>query len=296
MAVSTMMPRQVGRPLAVAATGFAFNKFPSNPLSDVVGTSSNRTTISFTTGAAHTWGASYTEIDPSLSADCDGIAINMRSVTGAGATNSSTLLRIGTGAGGAETTWATIAIGYGAYASGAGAEYGGGIYIPGRITSGTRVAVKAQSARASLSCSAIFTFLRSDKTVDFGSPVSMCFDEATSKGVDLTAPGSLNTKSEWTELVASTSQAFTALSIGVQGAASTDIGTGNALIDIGTGAGGVESVLIPDIHTYISGGNEQITPFTPTTYGVDIPSGTRIVGRFARSAATQTLDICLAGA
>lgn len=271
--------------------GRALDKLPSNPLSDQVGTSSNRNTITCTTGAAHTWG-SYVEIDPSLSADCDGIVINMRSLHSAAATDSSTLLRIGTGPA-TETTWAIIGVGYNSYSSGAGAACCEYLIIPGRIPSGTRVAVSAQSARATLTVAAVFTFLASDKTIDYvNPPVSIGYDTATSRGITLTAPGSLNTKGAWTVISASTSAAFTALALGFQGAAGTNMNKTGLLVDIGVGPADQEVVIIPDIYL-MANANEEITAFSPVSYGVNIPAGSRLVARYARANAGNALDLCV---
>jgi len=60
-------------------------------------------------------------------------------------------------------------------------------------------------------------------------------------------------------------------------------------IDIATGAGGSEVVLIPDVHYHINltGASEISLPFN---FKVDIVAGTRIAAR-AANPATETIDV-----
>jgi hypothetical protein len=108
----------------------------------------------------------------------------------------------------------------------------------------------------------------------------------TSKGVAVTVPGSTNTKGAWTQLVASTSAAFSALLITAQGNGDTSFTGANALVDIGIGGSGSETVLISDIHLIVAA-SETFISTVPMTYGVAIPSGTRISARWACSSAPR---------
>lgn len=98
-------------------------------------------------------------------------------------------------------------------------------------------------------------------------------------GVAFTDPGSLNTKGAWTELVASSAGGDGLVVSGIcYNQTLTD-----RLVDIGTGGAGSEQVLIPDL--YVPQGSDTIS-LGPMFFPIPIPAGTRIAGRFARSAAS----------
>lgn len=237
---------------------------------------------------------SWVEVDPSLSADAAGVIIYATAALSTGTTNSSTLLQIGTGAGGAETVWATIGVGY----RGTSAMFtppNPPHVVPGFIAAGTRVALRARSAIANQPTDPIVVFLPATKTLDFGAPVTWQADTATSRGLTLTAPGSLNTKGAWTEMVASTSGDLNALCICPQGAGGTAMSATGVLVDIGIGASTAETVLIADVHGF--GNTAEFYGWrNPMTYGVNIPAGSRISARYARNNAGNAVDLILVGA
>ena len=262
---------------------------PPVPTTDAVATGSSiRSSFSLTASATPHSPGSWVEVDPSLSTDSDYVHIFMNTATNTTATDTSTLIEIGTGAAGAETVWATIPVGYGdSYAK---------YMIPGRIAAGTRVAIRYRSAVASKATgNIIVTFGRVHAGADLGTPATFGVNTATSKGVTLTAPGSLNTKSAWTQIVASTSVDLVALLVAVQGAGGTNMNGSGVLVDIGIGASGAESVLIPDIYLF-GGAAELYTPRMLTTFGVDVPSGSRLAARYARANAGNAIDLTLIGA
>lgn len=96
---------------------------------------------------------------------------------------------------------------------------------------------------------------------------------ASSSGTQVTPPGSANTKGSWVELVAATAGAADGLILCCQ---IGDTGIADFLIDIGTGAGGAETVLIPNIlFSYGTSDGPPGTAFFP----IQIPAGTRIAAR-----------------
>lgn len=278
--------------VSTVSLGSASDQFPSALLDDgVAAASSTRVAVTAVADVTpHTVGA-WVEVDASLSAAASGVRVALTASTNLTANNSSTLLDIGIGAGGAETVWATIGVGYIA-SSTAASIYP--LVVPGRIAAGTRVAVRARSAITLQNVVAEYSFFGA-KTTALGAPVTYQADIATSHGLALAAPGSLNTKGAWTELVASTATALAALLVTAQGNEGAAMGTLGLLLDIGVGAAGSEVVVIPDI-SYRATTAEVLQARSPTTYGLVIPAGSRIAARYARAATTESLDVLLVGA
>lgn len=264
------------------ATASLSDQYASPLTTDGVDTATSvRSTIAATASATpHTWG-SWVEVDPSLSAAVNRTMLWVTNAMFSNGVNTSTLLQLGTGGAGAETAFATIGVGY--------AQTDRMHVIPGTIAAGTRVAMRVQSAVVSQAVSPVVGFSAA-KDLNAAAPVSIGADTATSRGVTITAPGSLNTKGAWTELTASTSRAFTVLSLFPQGAGGTSFATGAAIIDIGIGGSGAETVLIPDVHLFVHS-SELLNPRSPLAYGVDVPAGTRLSARYARSNANNPLDL-----
>lgn len=235
-------------------------------------------------------GASWVQVDASLSADAGGVAIYLTAGTSVVATDSSTLLEIATGAAASEVVWATVPIGYRLSNNGGLAP----IIVPGHIAAGSRVSVRCRSAIASKSITAVVAFLGTKDTA-LGAPTTYQVNTGTSGGLVLTAPGSLNTKGAWAQLVASTAADLAALAIGFQGATVATNANGGLLIDIGIGGAGSEAVLISDIYLDVSS-NEGLAPRSPVVYGVEVPAGSRLSARYARSSANNAVDLVLIGA
>lgn len=102
----------------------------------------------------------------------------------------------------------------------------------------------------------------------------------SSSGTTVTSSVSLNTKGSWTQLIASTPFACSALML------IASYGTSSHLLDIGVGGSGSEQILIPDIH--YSGVN--VVPQI-TVYPVRIPEGSRIAARLASAASSNTTSL-----
>lgn len=267
--------------------GSVADQFPSNPTSNGVTTASsirNTTTIT-AAGTANTWG-SWVQVHSSLTADIDRLHLMIQAATAANGVDTSTLLQLGTGGSGSETAFITIAVGY---STGPRA-----FTIPGFIASGTRVSARLASQVTSKSVDVISTVFPA-KTSHVTAPVAYGVDTANSRGVLLSAPGSLNTKGAWTEITASTSAAHTALLVCPQGGGATNISSANVLIDIGIGASSSETVIIGDLHG-VTTASESITWTTPMLYGLDVPSGSRLSARYQRANANNTVDLFLVAA
>lgn len=265
--------------------------YPSSPLSDgVASASSSRTAVTVTASSTphSTAGASWVEVEPSLSADADGIVLYADVATNGNSVDTSTLLEIGLGGAGAEVVWTTIPVGYRPAGTGP-------TRVPGGIPAGSRVSFRLRSAVASKSVGPIHVAFE-PATVGLLAPVTIGADTATSRGVTLTAPGSLNTKGPWTELAASTPEDLTVIYLGPQGAGSTNfISAVGLLIDLGIGPSGSEQVVVGDVGIS-SSSQELLTIRFPMTYAVDVPAGSRLVARYARGASTIPLDLIVVGA
>jgi hypothetical protein len=112
----------------------------------------------------------------------------------------------------------------------------------------------------------------------------------TTTGVTLTASASANTKGSYTEIAASSSFACTAVQVHILLTTSTD-GL-QFLTDIATGAGGAESVVIPDIildNPINTGGSSFGSGFW--VLPLAIAASTRIAGRIACSTGSSTAVI-----
>lgn len=264
--------------------GSATDYYPDAPLTDGYASNARNAVVATASASTNTWGA-WVEITPSLSADSDGVSIYISSSLFGSATNHSDLIQIGTGASASETAWATFAVGYRAPPM-----Y---LMVPGRLTAGTRVAVRVQSSVSSVAISAVYTFLGA-KTPGLGAPVSHGFDTATSQGVTLDAPAGAD-EGAWTEIVASTAAEISALMVTIQGAGVTTMANASLVVDIGLGASGSESPILENL-AFFSNSFEYISTLGPSTWGVSIPAGSRISARYVRNSASNAADLCIVGA
>jgi hypothetical protein len=103
--------------------------------------------------------------------------------------------------------------------------------------------------------------------------------------VALTAPGSTNTKSAWTQLSASAPFDVAGLWVTVSAGGAN----GSALFDIGIGGAGSEQVIVPNVPVRRNGGANFGSG--PIVLPVAIPAGTRIAARYQSSATTNTLVV-----
>lgn len=256
--------------------------------------SSSRPTVSATADAStpHGTGGAWVEIDASLSDDIDVIVFSPTTATATSATNTSTIMEIGVGAAASEVVVASLIVG-GRRGVATNEAQGLDEWIPGRIAAGSRVAYRVRSAVLSKTVAGRFHFYSCDTAL--GAAQSYGHDTATSAGVALTAPGSLNTKGAWTEITASTSADISMLGIHIGQTTTTGNANASALIDIGVGSGGAEVVVVPDLAATIS--NQEAAALNSMGFcAVSIPAGSRIAARYARNATGAVCDLSLSGA
>lgn len=273
------------------------------PTGDASTSSSEAWPASLTAGSAHTKGA-WQQAVASTTIDTYGLMVFNSTATSSSATDTSMLVDIGVGGAGAEVPIVSnLAMGW---RTDKYMEYRVPVYIP----RGTRIAARCQSAVASASVGVILVPMARSLTGQtphgFGiqpwgfsgtaaSVAGLNANTATSKGTNLTIPGANNTKGAWVELVTTTAESYTALMVGVQGAADTTQGATTQLIDIGVGASGSEVVVVPNIYT-VTASSEAVTVPDSGAWLVDVPAGSRIAARYQLSSITNTnLDVIVYG-
>lgn len=124
------------------------------------------------------------------------------------------------------------------------------------------------------------------------------YTEATSRGVAIDPGGTANTKSAWTQLVASTSFGVDSIYVMVgQNADTTRTATATCLLDIGVGASSSEFAMVPDLFlrwtTTLDGPQINIGPVP-----CYIPAGSRVSARAQCTditAGDRTLDVAVVG-
>lgn len=259
---------------------------PDN-ISTTTGNINSVTCVGSTTPNNFSTPGAWVEIDASLSADASGVWVIIDTAVGVGATVTSTMLQIGTGASSSETVWATITV------SNAGSV--NNIFVPGFIASGTRVAVRVFSAAESdKSVTARYAFasgsnISAPTTYNGSSPAT------AAQGVSVSTGSA--TEGAWTEISSSTSEDIdvAALFIGFAG----DVGVSASVflqLDIGYGAASSE-VAVAEHIIYDLFNSETYRVKTPNAVLLPetIPAGSRLVVRamVTTAASLPTIDVAL---
>jgi hypothetical protein len=229
--------------------------------------------VTVTANATANTKGSWTQLIASSSGNTSSIVVSAAGVAAAATTNTATLLDIGTGASGSETTIiADVAVG----ASGsAGQGVNNSFEIPFKIPSGTRISARIQSVVAGGKTASISAFLMDLGNYDTA-PTSVDVigaDTANSKGISFSgASGS------WNEAIASTSRDYRAVCC-VLSSHNSDVAGITITWDVGIGASGSE-VVFGGGRAPVSS-NEVISNATPYNYlfGRKIPAGSRLAVR-----------------
>jgi hypothetical protein len=194
---------------------------------------SSATTVTANT-SAHTKG-SYSQLIASTASNASLLVVLVGGIH-AGNTNTATLVDIATGASGSETdVAANIAVGGASVAS--TAPNGIVIPIPLKVPSGTRLSARIQSVVTGGKTASVTAFLfdsgdyaTAPTTVDV-----LGTNTATSEGTQLS-----NTANAWAQIIASTSQAYRAISM-VPSLFGNNADTRTVRYEIGVGASGSEA-------------------------------------------------------
>ena len=265
-----------------------FGAGPNTSSTPTVSTGNANPTASAT---LHTKGA-WTQMTASLATESALLVMNFREL-GVANTETSMLIDIGVGASGSETVIVPdLAIG-GAQAGGNNGTAQLCVWIPVRIASGTRVAIRCQAAIASDGCSSGFSFFGFAGTNALV-PVSVDVlgtSTTTSRGTAMSgASGS------YVEIVASTSQRYRAIVI-VPSVPTNNVTTARVVrYTAAFGAAGAEVDIGSSLAEYNT--NEAVRSFGPSPIipiGCNIPAGSRLAVKHDISANPGDHACCLIG-
>jgi hypothetical protein len=248
----------------------------------------------------HTKGA-WVEVEASTSAEWAGVRVIRHTALNVAATDTSTLLDIGLGASGSEVVVVSnLPVGY--------SITGGGFDLPIRVPTGTRVAVRVQSARASQTAAFRLVPWTGEGVAGsrtYQTATTYGANTATSRGVTVTASaGTINTFGAWTSIVAATSAPIRAMVVGIQGNGDTDLAASAWRLEIGYGGAGSEQAIatlgaIASSSEAMSStpGSLHTVP-TDVPFTVSIPEGARLVARLMTATSTTTnpaVDVAVIG-
>lgn len=232
---------------------------------------------SVASGAVANTKGSWVELIASTSRPGAGIYLIIPITVAATSQNRSSLIDIGIGPNGSERVLVpNINLGM---ASGPRA-----ILIPIYVPAGSRLSVRHANATVPISIAMQLVVMHAGRNpllyagtraTDYGTVT------ASSGGPQLTAPGSINTKSAWTELVAATSYPMRWLIPFVTPVNSGNNGAADYLVDIGVGASGSERAVVSNLVVRTTTNEEAL--YAPIGYPVRIPAGVRLAARFQSS-------------
>lgn len=250
------------------------------------GSASSAVTVT-ASASAHTKG-SWSPIIASTSTDVDYMIVSVRGV-GVGGSASGTLLDIGKGAAGSETSIAeNVAVGSN---GGASTTNNVSFGIAANIPSGTRIAARIQSVvtGGKTAVVEIYTFNFGGASLVPSTVDVLGTDTATSRGTAIAA------NNTWTPITASTSQAYIGLAF-VPSASNSVMATLAGVFEVGVGSSGNEQTV--GFFDYDSTTSEFILNRAPNDsafwiFGRDIPAGSRLAIRQDQN--TTTLDGCIIG-
>lgn len=274
----TWMPAPSGGGGGATGTGATqtANAGTSVPYVDVVGHAS-----------AHTKGT-WTELIASSSFDAETVIVTVGAQVGSNGVDTSTLLDIGVGASSSETVLIPdLFVG--------GAAMGATYEFPLAVASGTRVSARLQSGVSEQSVS-LCVSLREAGTHSAAATACTAMGVSSSGASDATqlpSPGTANTETAWTELVASTASTYTKLVV-VVGFGAGNAASSTGLVDIAVGAASSETPIISNIG-YSMAAAETVTAFGACRwFDVNIPSGSRVSVRHQNSGSQSGNRPCVA--
>jgi hypothetical protein len=267
----------------VNATGLNYVAYPPGPTATGTDTTSS--------GSANTKGA-YVQLSASSS-----FASNWAHVVFHGATTGVAALRhlvdIATGAGGAEVDVLPNLATDMASAAGSSVQLGGLYGLPLAIAISTRIAARNQSSGTSRSVVVSVEVRAAGSMPGITTFTNHGSDTSTSGGLSLDPGGTANTKGSYTQLTASLAAvAQFLLMMATHNASSTSGASSTWAMDIATGAGGSEVVLVSDMR-FIWPFSTNAYIMTPRSQGVGtyIAASTRVALRVSCSTNTATLRL-----
>ncbi len=153
--------------------------------------------------------------------------------------------------------------------------------FPVAIPAGSRVSMRTQSAVVSKTITAQVRLLGGgvvppEASAASGDGYGML--TASSGGTVLTVATTINVKSAWTQLTASTIERARFMHVNIQPVAGTVVTTGNGLVDIGVGAAAAEQVVVANVPYAVTG--VEAGRYAAITVPVTIPAGVRLAARY----------------
>lgn len=243
-----------------------------------------------TTGAANTKG-SYAQLTASLSAACVGLLASFRGDT----ILIDLLFDLATGAAASETVvLADLAHSVGRV------RHITLVGVPLAIAQSTRVAARGQATGATeLGYIAAYTWALDSSIPMHGATTADTYGANTtdSGGVSVDPGGTINTKGAYAELTSSCN-AVQSLSVLFANQVNTVRTSCDWIIDIATGAAGVEAVKLADIWTACSLNSDSVIPDGYPSLPVAITASTRIAARAAcniNDATDRLIDVIVVG-
>jgi hypothetical protein len=168
------------------------------------------------------------------------------------------------------------------------------VQLPCAIASGTRIAARCQSATASGIVRITLTLIAAGGVAGQTTFTTYGDVTASSRGTQLDPGGTANTKGSYAALTASSSAIAQWIAMVASSHANTSTASINWMLDVATGAGGAEVVLIPDLQPQLacsgalSGSSFNTRSCEFLTF---IAASTRIAARVSCSTNSATVRI-----
>lgn len=235
--------------------------------------------VNVTSGAAHTKGATWTQLVASTAESSAGLILYVGN-SDVSAADSSSLLDIAIGAASSERVLiANIGVG--------GSERSSALLFPVAIPKGSRISAKLQSVTASKVIAFAALSLPEAGLTDAAQTVDTYgANTATSKGVVLTTLTTVNVRTAWQEVAASTTRAARFITWSLAGPNNAVSVSSTGFFDIGFGAAGVEKPVVMNV-PYQTASTEAVgygRYYLPCA----IPAGSRLVVRHVAGVVSAT--------
>lgn len=231
----------------------------------------------------HTKG-DWVELIASTGFAAETLQIVVLTVTASSTANTSTLVDIGTGAAASEVALiSNVPIGHQTGTTGVGQAMSAMTYIfQGlAVPAGTRISARIQSVVVSQTARIGVALRQAGGPIAAGTTVTTYgADTATSNGTIPTVAGSINTKSDWTEITASTTADIRSFLVAISTAGGATQTANDGLVDIGIGAAASETVIVADIPYVGSATESHISRGCEVPFIRAIPAGSRLSFRY----------------
>jgi hypothetical protein len=175
--------------------------------------------------------------------------------------------------------------------SGGATPMGVEFVFPISIPAGTRIAARCQATTLSSQIRISYEMAQLPMLASAERSIVKTYGDATadSGGTSIDPGGTANTKGAWTQIVASTTYAASALLIGFGDQVNTVRTDCTWLVDVGVGSAGSEKVVVPDFLLQAEAASDDITPGVSPPLPVSIPAATPISVR-AQCSITDATD------